>query len=295
MAKKQSATDFARSNYGYLAGFLNDKEIGPLLKKAAKGKWDIAKLQGALYKTRWWRKSSGPMREWDALWKTDKAEANRRISAQTQTIRNLAGQLGVDITKFDEKAFAKDSLRLGMSQEQIIHGLSAKVKFGGEGATYEGDVGKAYTDVKKMAADNLITISDRTAFDLAKRAAGGEADQDNIASRIRELAKSRYTWLAKDIDAGFSVRDLADGQIQQVAQLLERSDKTIDFMNDPKFSKILDYNDPSTGERRMMTLAETNQYVRSLDEWGKTRNGQQAIAQGITNLTSFFGQRGVNV
>ena len=61
---KQSPESFARANYGYLAGFINHPDIGPILKQAAAEDWDEARLYGAVSATEWWRNTSAAQRTW---------------------------------------------------------------------------------------------------------------------------------------------------------------------------------------------------------------------------------------
>jgi hypothetical protein len=291
---------FVRGNYGYLAGYLNDREIGPILKQAAREGWDKARLQGALSNTGWWKNTSESAREWDALWQMDQATAKSQVDERLAVIKRQASLLGLQITgEVDLGGFGKyqrdyylavASLREGWSPEQLAERIFNEAGFNPENQYKQGQIAAQADAVKAMAADYFLSVGDKSANQWAKQLLMGELDQDGLEALFREQAKGRYGSLAELIDKGTKPAQFFDSYKQQIAQMLEIDADTIDLMS-PKWLPIVE-TVGTDGARRPMTLAETADYVRKTPEYDKT-DGAMALASRVGELLgSTFGKVG---
>lgn len=279
---------YLRKNFGYLAAFYDHPEIGDILRKSATKGWDEARMQGALFETKWWKKTSNSARQWLAITKTDPAEARRQRQKMRANISDLASKLGLDLTSTN--SIAETALKMGWDDIETMRALATKLKYDPEGE-YKGDIGTTYANVKKAGQDQLVQLSSHSAFNYAKQVALGQMDEDNLTSEMRNKAKSRFSYdqnIAAALDSGITAADYFDQHIQDTAQLLEVPNENID-LNDPKYSKITDFVDDK-GVRRAMTRAEAQTYVRGLSDWSTTRQAHQEVADKSEQLLELFGQ-----
>jgi len=281
--------DEIKRQYGYLASFLSDPEIGPLLRRAAAEGWTQERLQADLYRTQWWQTKSAAQREWQLLVQSDPATVTAKIEAAAVEIQNFASQLGLGdkFTADVSKWMAGVWLSLGLSQAQIQEAIAAQAEYQ-PGAPPIGSLGLSMTQVKARAADFGLQMSDEAAFQWAKQVASGDSSIDAVDVYLREQAKSRYSWLAEDLDRGATIKQLFDPMIQQTSQLLEIAPASID-LTDPRYSQLIDHVDDQ-GVRRSMTTAEAATYIRSTPEWQSTDNATKAASQAAEALLRTFGK-----
>jgi hypothetical protein len=291
---------FVRENYGYLAGYLNHPEIGPILREAAKGGWDKGRLQGALHKTTWWQTTSEGAREWDALWQMDSATAWSKINERVEVIRRQAKSLGLDLKgKKDVGAYgqwdrdfwlAVNSLREQWTPEQLAQHIFAEGGFDPEADYAGGSIASTADRVKQLASNYFLVLSEKSANEWAQKIIMGEADIDGVESMLRDQAVGRFPGLADQIDKGIAPAQFFDSYKQQIASMLEVDADAIDLM-DPKWAKIIEIVD-NEGKRRPMTLAETADYVRSRPEWEKTDNAVSDAMGTMELIGKMFGKVG---
>lgn len=276
-----------RQQYGYLAGFLDHPEIGPLLRRAASEGWDQARLQGAVSGTNWWKTTGETARNWELLKSTDPAEAERQRSARYTDIAGFTSQQGINLSGDRLDQLIEDSIRMGWSQAELQLHLGSELTFtpgGGEGAA-----GNLYDTNRAKANDFLVPLSDEAVFDWTKRITQGVATQEGFDAYLRDMAKGRMASLAPYLDQGMSPAQVLEPLKQQVAQILEVSPGQINLA-DEKWWPVVSTVDPKTNQLRPMTMNETAQFARSLPEWSKTRNAQERGAGLSEALLQTFGK-----
>lgn len=282
--------DEIKRQYGYLAPYLSNPEIGPILKQAATEGWTQERLQAELYKTNYWKTTSQATREWDLLSQSDPAEAHRRQVAMAQHIRAMAEQAGLGQYKGYEDIhymfMAGLALRAGQSDEEILQGLFAQQQY--QGGAVGGTMGASMTEIKGRADDYGLPMSEQAAFDWSKQIAAGLGTNEGVEAYLREQAKQRYSWLAADLDRGATVKQLFDPILQEASRLLEISPADIS-LNDPRFQAIIDHTDEQ-GVRRSMTGAEAANYIRSTEDWQKTTNARRDAAGLGEQILQAFGK-----
>lgn len=276
--------------YGYLAAYLNHPELGPILKKAAQEGWSAELLQGAISNTQWWHDKSASERQFDLLANTDSKTALQQIHSKAMELQATAAKMGLhfdDWTTLTDMAnvVLKDST---MGESEIAWMLGSQMHYNRFQHT-GGQVGGTMASAKQRAADYMVNITDRQAFQQAKNVAMGIETPDDIELRLREQAKKQYAWLAPEIDSGHTMRDLFDTHIASIAQLLEVDPETID-LRDPKYRGIIETVDKDTGARRSMTTSEAEEYIRGTSEYDSTKGAMNKAASFAENLSRTFGK-----
>lgn len=276
----------AQQRYGYFAAFLTHPEIGPLLRKAAENGWTKETLQGELYKTDWWQKSSATARDWQLLQSSDPAEARNRLAQKEKSLRILANQQGLKVSDSQIAQVASASLIFGMDDALVNQALFASVKWNPKSQP-RGVAGQQMANISARAAAYGVGISDELAFRYARSMAMGDMTADHIEVDLRNKAKGRYTYLASDIDRGFTVRDILDPYIQQYAELMEVAPNDVNF-DTPAFRNY--FEERTEKGRGLMSLTDSATKVRQSKGWQQTRQAQGQAAELAESVLRQFGK-----
>lgn len=283
---------YVEQNYGYLAAFLDIPDVKKTLLAAAGGKWDAAKLQGALYKTSWWKKTSESMRQWETLRSQDPASYKQRIDQTRVELVHAAQQMGVGLSGKEAAELAVNINKFGWSGTQITAAISSHYKYKPDGQR----PGAAAVDVatlKQQAAQYMVPLSDGTIEAWTRNMLNGTATQETFDAYLREQAKSLFPTMAAQIDAGITVAQYVDPYRETAAKLLDVNPADVDFMQ-PKWQKALTQVDPKTGQRVPMNLADWQTTLMNDPVYGydKSRAGVGAAGELMHGLAKMFGTEG---
>lgn len=281
VAPPDSATEEqVRKQYPHLAYLLDNPEVKAVLLAATANGSDLTTLQGELWKTGWWQSTSSAMRLWDQKFAQDNATAMLEWDQRTVSISNLTSQLGFTLNNDDTKWIAGRVLREGWSDEQLKRFLGQLARQNGLGA---GQISDQAAGFKALARSYLSTMSDQQAQEFAIRVAEGSLSREGVESLLRNEAKSRFTWLAPQIDSGMTPQDLFGATRNAVAQELEIDPNQID-LNDSNWSIITSpIVDGQT--TRSMNFYEAQRWARQRPEWRLTdRANRQASEIGLNLL-----------
>jgi hypothetical protein len=85
---------------------------------------------------------------------------------------------------------------------------------------------------------------------------------------------------------------LTDSLRQDAAKTMEVDPSSIDFLNNPVYSKVLDYVPPGSpnGVHRVMTSSEMDQYLKTQPAWGYTQGARDQAAQLEQTIASTWGK-----
>lgn len=285
----QKQLDYIAEHYGFMAGFLQIPEIKRVLLAASNPEkpWSAAKLQGAIYKTGWWKKTAEVTRQWIALQSTDPATAKRTLDSTKSQIRKMASQQGVPVADAQLTAWATNVHKFGWTPDQVQAAVGHQFKYNPQKAL-SGQSALTVDALKAKAGEYLIPISDATINKWGQQVLAGEVDLAAFESYAKGQAKSRWPGLAEAIDRGVTVEQYTDTYRQTIAQELEIDPDTVNLM-DAKWSKVIDSVDPKTGGHVAMSLADTQAYVRKQPEWWRTKGAKEQEAGVASYLAKTFG------
>lgn len=275
--------DTTRELYGYLATYLEDPELGPILTQASEENWSPARLQGAIEQTEWWKNNQAASRTWDANEKSDPATAQAQIEQRMNDIKQQASQAGFSIDPMHLHDMARDSLRLGWDQGQLQNAIGAEASRNNTLST-----STTMQQVRAQASEYAIPMSDQAMNKWGLDIATGVKTAEDYRQYLVGLAKGQYPALAAQLDAGQTMKQLADPFVQVAAQTLGISADTID-LRDVKWSGALNAVD-SKGQLRPMTLDEWNRKLKTdpVYGWQNTADAHaQTYALGTTILRKF--------
>jgi hypothetical protein len=117
----------------------------------------------------------------------------------------------------------------------------------------------------------------------------GRTTIEDIAGRYREQAKALFPALREALDAGMTVRQIADTKIAAKARILEQPEEKINLY-DPDIVKAL-----STRNEKGDYVSQTDdEFARDLykkPEWLKTKNGIETLRSAADDIVKEFGFR----
>ena len=279
---------YIRSNYGYFASFLNDPEMRKVLFDAARNTWDEGNLYAAVTQTSWWQNTNAAARTWQKLQNEDPAEARRLVGQTAATVQNRARSLGLPLSGGQIAGIAATATQNGWTDAQTIDHLVQNVNWN----TIEGgDLTAQRDNVKAIAGDYLVNVSDQTAQNYAARIASGELTAAGVQSIMLKQAKARFGWMASELDQGATVKDFFMPIRDTIARELEMATEDIDLM-DSKWLSLMEKTGED-GKPRAATLNEAMLGARRKPEWAKTNKAQEMTANVTGMFSNLFGRSAV--
>jgi hypothetical protein len=138
--------------------------------------------------------------------------------------------------------------------------------------------------IKKQASDYGVLVDNSAAlnavFDALKP--GGSIETEN--EKIKQKAKLQYKNLSSAIDAGLTVKDIADQYNEYKKKYLETISPTDVF--DPDIQKALNNN----GKSQIMNLNDWTVLLKNKPEWPMTMNAREEASSWLNSLLKEFGE-----
>jgi hypothetical protein len=280
-----------RDMYPALGALVNQPDVQKTILEAAAAGWDNGKLQAALEGTTYWKTTTKQQRAWDIAVATDPATAQRQFFLGAKRVQDMRSKLGVSISEEDYTKIASDAVRNGWSDDVTRTALLGAHAARGYQPVAGGDFGGTVTQLKSLAKDYGVTLSDETLYTHATRLLDGSMDEVGAADYMRTQAKSRYArnqQLVAALDTGLTVRQFADPFVQTAAKELAISAETID-LGQSKWSRFMEES-PDPGQQGM-TLDQWRQTIRSDQQygWDKTQAARDEASQLTAQLARKFG------
>lgn len=273
----------AQATYGALGALFNIPELTPILTQAVQNGWSANLIQTKLMQTTWWKTTTASQRQWDQLVAEDPASTKSQVDSLVGNISTMLTKEGASMPAGTLQTLATTMLRNGITDQTTIQRMAlAQAQANPNGG---GLLGVDAGQIKATAAQYGLPMTDQVAAQYAQQIEAGTADHNTVGDVLKNQAKAAYAHFAPQIDAGYTVRQILDPQIQAVAQNLEVSPNDINLL-DPKWSNLASVSD--NGTTRSMTLSEATQFARQQPEYRKTASAMsQAAALGQQLLTTF--------
>ena len=154
----------------------------------------------------------------------------------------------------------------------------------------EGPSGKFFVQIKNLAFDNGIKISDDVATSYANNIVAGKLDENTVYSTIRESAASAFPALADKIKAGLDLKNLASPYIQSMSDILEIPNTAIDLF-DPQIRSAMAFTLPD-GKVGTKSIYNFEKELRKDDRWQYTKKAREQAASVATTVLRDFGFMG---
>jgi len=200
-------------------------------------------------------------------------------------LENLAGLFGLAPQDWSDLSMeaAKNNWNAAMIRDVVADRITM------ESSQRSGLVKNIITKSRDVAANYFVQVGDEEALGWAKQIARGEMEEESIVAGMRDRAKAQYYWLAPAIDSGVTLKEYFQPHRQTIAKLMEVSEDSVDFMNNPKWNKVVRYMPPEQEGVREMNLGEVERYVREQEEWKATSNAKQSANGAVAAIGRIFG------
>lgn len=270
---------------GFTAALVNsDAELRNTVNAAVSQQWTPAKFKAEIQNTLWWRNRADTVRQWDALTVSDPNTASARRDGLLAQLRDQAAQVGVQVDDARLRIIAESALRFGFQEAQVRDLLAAEYRY--NPGRMQGSAAAAEDQVRQIAAAYDFPMTDGSVGDWVGRIVRGDANTDGFKNAAVAFAKQKYSWIADDLDAGRTVRDVADPYIAQAAKLLELSADQIG-LSDPQVQRAMSFRDKS-GKMGLMESWRFDEQLRQDQRWMKTNNArEQAMSTGRAVLQAW--------
>lgn len=209
------------------------------------------------------------------------ATKDQQYAQAAAAIKNRASALGVKLDEAGIVSLAKVVVDSNWSNDQLDDYLVPA-------ATEPGLITYGVDTIKKMAAQQLLNVSDATAKEWAMKMESGEMTTEGIQSLLQGQAVQKYGWAASQVGQGVSVRDMLLPSRDLIARELELNPEEVDLM-DTKWLGMVQTKDDKTGEIRAATDSEVVMRARQDPQWSRTRAAGATMAGVATMIREYFG------
>jgi hypothetical protein len=282
----------ALKQYGFVGQLANSvPELRKLLTRAAAGNWSNDEFSRALQDSNWWRNSADAIKQYQLLRVTKPGEFAAQRGETVTKVRSIAHEMGVSVGegKGSWLGYFVDQAQMhgwdeATLRQQIGHHLQgANTTFGGQAGQVQQQIRQIYYDMGVPYSNYTVGLQTRSVLD-------GSSTVQAVQALVAKTAKGRFPALAAQIDAGQTVRQIADPYIQTKAQLLEVPPDTV-TLADATVKKALTNRDQA-GQQTLMPLWQYEQEVKNDPKWDRTKNAHNdyaAMAAQIGRDWGFIG------
>lgn len=226
-----------------------------------------------------------------------------KLEGQKTIIRAQAQQSGYQLPEDKLNLLAAGSLKGGWDQPTLTNKIGESVvasaqtpggvMAGAPSATPATSLqqGTSAATLKSQARSYGLNLTDDTIEGYVQSILKGTLSADQVTSQFRTQAKSLYPSLAKQLDSG-TLDDATSSYRSIASKTLGVDSSAIDFSDSGKYGKLLTYQDPKSGESRLMNSTEWTTYLRGLPEWQKTSESKDQYSGLINSITQLFGKVG---
>lgn len=261
--------------YGSIAAVLNDAGLANLVQKAVGQGWDDATFQAKLRESKFYQKHSDAQRNWLLLWNGgDPGEAHHELKQREHDINKTAGQMGVSLNNSEVHDLAWKSLYVGMSDQQWQQSVGHHFEM--TKAHAEGQAGSIQDQYAQLADAYGLPVSRDTLQHWIRGSLTGNIDPGTVRAHLIDQAKTMYPGLAKQLDAGQTVGDVASVYRDTMANLLELDPSQLSW-RDPEIKHALQFQSDPSQPSTLMPLYQFEHKVRSDPRWLNTNNAKQSF------------------
>lgn len=271
----QKSKDELAERYGMSVAFFNSvPELKRLLGQATAQQWDATAFQAHLKNSKWWKETSDSNRKAQIMEKSDPATYKASLEASRVAASQLAVKMGAILSDGAVDKLAKNILHFGWNDAQIQNFLGQYIQFNDK-HVLGGMAGQAYQQLRTVAYDNGVSLSEQALKNSAAYVVKGVSTMEKEVANIRGVAMGAYPGFADQIEAGQSMRQIAEPYVQALAKTLEVPDTSID-MFDPRIKSALNRAD-AQGKVAPQSITDFTVALRDTPDWRRTANAQQSV------------------
>lgn len=290
-APPEQVEAYIRKHYGYHAWILDIPELRSRMIELGRqfaGAPEIsdAAVEGALMDTQWWKTHEADQRLAIEEKATDPATYNAKVEGKFRSLASLAGQIGFAPNEARLRQMAITAYDGGWNEVEMRAALAAEFDYNPEIGQEAQSV--IVGDLRRIASDYLVPLGEQTIDQWGRQIIAGTATNETFTEYAKNMAKSMFGHYAADIDAGRTVKQIADPFVQMAARDLELTSDQIN-LEDAKWRRALEV-DPDTGQP--MQLSKWQRTIRSDSSygWDSTQGARAEAAEFARKIAESFGR-----
>lgn len=215
------------------------------------------------------------------------ATLEQQFAAAEAAIRNKSETFGLQMGDGDIKAIARVVVTGNWSNDQLDDYLLGSAANPNTAAiTQPGTLQSTAEQIKTMASNQLVTVSDATATEWSRRILSGELELATVNTILTQQARNEFGWATDALGSGATMRDILSPARDTVARELEMNPNDINLMDD-KWRKMVQSVDDN-GTARAATLTEVVRAARQDAQYARTAGAARMAAQTATILRGVF-------
>lgn len=282
-APDDQVRQYVKDNFGWISGFLDDKEVGPILMQAARENWSTQRLNGALSSTQWWKSKDDATRSYLEKQATNPGQLQKDIATRTQDIIDIAGQLGVELTTTQIASLAEESIKSGWTTGQLRDTVIGNINWSGTGKNTMGQLQFTASEMKALGRKYLMNIDDAQAQQWSVGINSNQLTPEGVEATLRQWSKARFPYVPE----GMTPDDFYAPLRSTIGQELEVPSTSID-LTDKSWLSLLEVRDDK-GNLRPASQSEAIIKARKDPRWLQTKGsvdqGTQAYYGVLGALT----------
>ena len=207
----------------------------------------------------------------------------KELKNKRDAVKLLATELGVELTDGQVNSLGYDYANGNIDATTV----KSRIASTGNINFATGEAAKTIDSLKATAASYGVSYDPSWYTQSAKDILIGKVDNDTVAQQLKELAKSRYPSLAKQIDAGYTVKQVASPYLQSMANILEINPNDI-TMEDPTIKQAFTSLN-ADGQPSTKALWQFEQDLKQDPRWRFTKNAQTDLMGTARKVLQDFG------
>lgn len=303
--KGQKWNEYITKKFGWLVDVYNSNpEVADIIKNGYVNDVPLEDINTSIVNSKW--NLGLQVGEYDYLKGTSTNDRSYldKIDANKTMVRNQAAKAGYSLDDSDLNILTAGFLKGGWDAATLANKIGEKViaKAKTESPNKPSATPAATTptslqqggdaaSLKTISKSYGLNLSDASIEGYAQSIVAGTISAQQVKDQFRNQAKSLYPALATQLDAG-TVDDATESYRTIAAKTLGIDPTAVNFSDATKFGKLLTYQDPKSGESRLMNSTEWTQYLRGLSDWGKTKEAKDQYSGIINTVTKLFGKVG---
>ena len=253
-----------------------------------------AKFKADIINTNWYKSYAEPAREAKAAELGDPATWKESVASTEKIIQDNAREMGYDVTPEQVAQLARIALNKAGGKAQAVGGLvlnevKNQITSLGKINTSGGLAASGVANLKATASDYGVgnLFNDDWYKEKQDAILKGVTTQAAVDGLIKSTAKSAYSALAPQIDAGLSVKSILAPYSSLYGNILEVAPGSANI-SDPKFASKVFIQDPTDPSKQVLKpLWQYQQDLKSDPRWAYTQNARADLDQvGHSVLTS---------
>lgn len=276
--------------YGVQMAVINsDKSLSDLFNKAVKEQMPATAFQAALRNTDFYQKHGASYAQAYSKELGDPGDWTAQTTNAQNIINQEAVSLGMSLTHDEVTKLAHSALYMaggtasGITQSWLDTHIAAYGKVTGKG----GKTFDIIDNLKQQGASMGIAHDDSWYTTAAKNIVAAKGTENDYISQIRDLAKTKYSWAADQIDNGMTVKQIASPYVNSMANILEIPQDSLS-LNDPTINKALT-NIDQTGKQTAVPLWQFETNLRQDPRWATTKNAKDTLDSTAHSILQNFG------